>query len=136
PRGPRRRARTSGRGRVVIRVLRGDVPVVPDADTARRWAREELADPAYHQGQSLLDRIIGWIQELLARLFGQGQAAQIDPRMIGLVLVIIAVVVGLVALWIAGPVRRSRRGKADRLVFDTEYARTAEQMRAAAVAAA
>lgn len=120
----------------MTRVLPGDVPVVPDAATAQRWAREELADPAYHQGKSLLDRILEWVQELLGRLFGNGQAADIDPRTIGLVLVIVAVVVGLVALWIAGPVRLSRRGRADRLVFDAEDARTAEQMRAAAVAAA
>lgn len=116
--------------------LWGDVPVVPDADTARRWAREELADPAYHRGKSLLDRILEWIMDLVNRIFGGGQAASIDPRMIGIALLAVIVVVALVALWIAGPVRRSRRTAAERLVFDVEDARTADEMRAASIAAA
>jgi len=120
----------------VIVGLPGEVPVVPDAETARRWAREELADPAYHQGQSLLDRILEWIQNLIAQIFGQGQAAAIDPRLVGIALLAVIVVVALIALWIAGPVRRSRRSAAERLVFDTEDARTAAQMRTASEAAA
>jgi len=120
----------------VIGRLWGDVPVVPDADTARRWAREELADPAYHRGKSLLDRILEWIMDLVNRIFGGGQAASIDPRMIGIALLAVIVVVALVALWIAGPVRRSRRTAAERLVFDVEDARTADEMRAASIAAA
>lgn len=117
-------------------VLPYDVPVVPDADTARRWAADELADPAYHGGQSLLDRIIAWVMDLVARIFAGGQGTGADPRVVGLVLLAVVVVVGLVALWIAGPVRRSRRGDKDRLVFDSTDARTAQQMRTAAASAA
>lgn len=114
----------------------GTVPVVPDADTARRWAREELADPAYHQGKSLLDRILDWILDLVGRLFGGGQAAAIDPRAIGIAILGVIVVVGLVALWVAGPVRRSRRSAKERIVFDGDDVRTAAEMRIASAAAA
>ena len=110
--------------------------MTPDADTARRWAVEELADPAYHAGPSLLDRILQWLQELVERLLGGDNAANIDPRTMGLVILAVAVVVGLVAWWVAGPVRRSRRASKERLVFDTEDARTADEMRSASVAAA
>ncbi len=120
----------------MTRWLPGAVPVVPDADTARRWAREELAEPAYHQGKSLLERIMDWVMELIGRIFGEGQASSIDPRMIGIALLGVIVVVGLIALWVAGPVRRSRRSAADRLVFDTEDDRTAVEMRIASAAAA
>lgn len=113
-----------------------DVPVVPDADTARRWAADELADPVYHAGQSLLDRIIAWVMELIARIFAGGQGTGADPRLVGLVMLVVIVTVALVALWIAGPVRRSARGKKDRIVFDAADARTADQMRAASVTSA
>ena len=36
-------------------------PVTPDAPTARRWATDELANPAYHQQDSLLVRLLRWI---------------------------------------------------------------------------
>lgn len=113
-----------------------DVPVAPDADTARRWAADELADPVYHEGKSLLDRIVAWVMELVARIFEGGQGAGADPRVVGLVLLAVVITVALVALWIAGPVRRSGRRDKDRLVFDAEDARTAAQMRSAAAAAA
>lgn len=118
-----------------MRRLPGDVPVVPDAETARRWARDELADPAYHE-TSLLDRIIEWVLELLNKLFEGGEGTGADPRVVGLVLLAVVVVVALVALWIAGPVRRSRRAAKERIVFDAADVRTAEQMRAASAAAA
>lgn len=113
-----------------------DVPVVPDADTARRWAADELADPVYHEGQSLLDRIIAWVMELVARIFAGGQGEGADPRVVGLVMLVVVVAVALVALWIAGPVRRSRRSAKDRIVFDEADTRTAAQMRSASTTAA
>lgn len=118
-----------------MRFLRGDVPVVPDAETARRWARDELADPAYHE-KSLLDRVVAWVMELVADLFRRGEGTGADPRVVGFVLVAVVVVVALVALWIAGPVRLSRRAAQERIVFDAADVRTAAQMRTAAVAAA
>lgn len=118
-----------------MRRLPGDVPVVPDAETARRWARDELADPAYHE-KSLLDRIVAWVMELVADLFRRGEGTGADPRVVGFVLLAVVVVVALVALWIAGPVRRSRRAAKERIVFDAADVRTAEQMRAASAAAA
>ena len=36
-------------------------PVTPDAPTAHRWAVEELSDPAYHQSENLLVRLLRWL---------------------------------------------------------------------------
>jgi len=115
--------------RSVLHVL-AEVPVDPDAATAQRWAREELADPIYHQSPSLLDRLLAWLFEQLTQ--AQGALSSIDPRLAALVLFGGVVLVGLVALVVAGPVRRARvgaRGSVDVFGDDT---RTAEQLRRAA----
>ena len=80
-------------------------PVTPDAPTARRWATDELANPAYHQQDSLLVRLLRWIAQQFQGLPTLGM----QPALAALLVVGILVVVVLVALWVAGPVRRSRR---------------------------
>ena len=89
---------------VLVRVVSG-VPVDPDAETARRWATEELLDPVYHEQRSLLSRLVDWIAELLA---GLRTPAAFDPFA---VLAVAGVLVGIVvvAFLVAGPVRGSRR---------------------------
>ena len=52
------RAAETHRVTLAARVVAG-VPVDPDAATARRWAREELLDPVYHEQRSLLSRLVG-----------------------------------------------------------------------------
>lgn len=109
-----------------------EVPVVPDADEARRWLERELADPLYHQQPSLLQRLLDW----LARLF-EGA----DGVPIGNVGTLVAILGGLavlvaVAFLVTGPVRRSRRVAGSRSVLDADDRRTAAELRAAADAAA
>lgn len=108
------------------------VPVVPDAEQARRWLEQELADPVYHQQPSLLQRFLDW----LGRLF-EGA----DGLPIGNVGTLLAILAGLavlvtVAFLVTGPVRRSRRVVGARGVLDADDRRTAAEIRAAADAAA
>lgn len=108
------------------------VPVVPDAEQARRWLEQELADPVYHQQPSLLQRFLDW----LGRLF-EGA----DGLPIGNVGTLLAILAGLavlvtVAFLVTGPVRRSRRVAGARSVLDADDRRTAAELRAAADAAA
>ena len=108
-------------------------PVDPDAETAQRWAQDELARAEYHTGPSLMQRLLGWLSEQLSRMQDTTVAAGPGPLL--LVAAIIAAVVA-VAFVVAGPVRRSRAARSaggDVLLDD---ARTAEQIRAAALAAA
>jgi hypothetical protein len=113
--------------------VRADVPVDPDAETARRWAREELADPIYHQGQNLLGRLLEWLADLL-ETFRVGIAG-VDGRAAAVLLGVVLLVAILVVLLVAGPVRRARRLRTSTEVF-VDDTRTAAEMRAAADAAA
>lgn len=110
-----------------------DVPVTPDASTARRWATEELANPIYHRGKSLLDRFLDWFLSLF-----EGAAVPalgLPPGVIAALVVLVALLVAAVAFWVAGPVRLARRAAASAVVFGAE-SRSATELRAAADASA
>lgn len=107
-------------------------PVTPDAATARQWAVDELSRAEYHRSENLLLRLFRWLAEQFHGLPALGM----PPALAALLVVAVLAVVGLVALWVAGPVRRSRRAAAGRTVLGHEDRRTAAQLRAAADAAA
>lgn len=109
--------------------LAAEVPVVPDADQAREWAREELADPIYHQRPSLLNQAIDWIIEQLGKMFEA--AGNVDVRLASVVLFVLLVVGVAIVLAVAGPVRRARRQRESVQVFADDD-RTAAEMRASA----
>lgn len=115
----------------LLPLLRADVPVTPDAPTARRWAVEELARPEYHTGSSLLQRIIDWFR----RINDAGAHVGLPPTASYLVGAALVALVVLVVLRYAGPVRRTARVRTERAVLDDDT-RTAAQLRAAADAAA
>nr|WP_297430297.1 DUF4129 domain-containing protein [uncultured Actinotalea sp.] len=115
-----------------LRVL--EVPVEPDASTARRWAEVELSDPVYQERPNLLVTALQWLGERFADL--QLGAADVDPRLAALVLSVAAAAVAAVALGVAGPLRRARReARASVDVFGDDT-RTAAELRASADAAA
>lgn len=110
-----------------------DVPVVPDAPTARRWATEELANPLYHHGKSLLERFLDWFFSLF-----EGASVPVlglPPGAVAALVVLAALLVAGVAFWVAGPVRLARRAAASAVVFGDDT-RSATELRAAADASA
>lgn len=111
--------------------LRGDVPVTPDADTARRWLQEELLDPVYQDQPSLLMRFIDW----LVGLFDGVEVLDVNPVVASLVVAGVVLVVAVIAYLVAGPVRLSRRARTSAAVFEDDT-RSATDLRAAADAAA
>ena len=112
-------------------VTAAEPPVRPDGPTARRWAQDELLDPVYHQQESLLSRLLTWLRHLFDGLHG----AALPPRGALLLAAGVVLLVVVVALWVAGPVRRSRRTRSEPVLVQTDR-RTAQQLRAAADAAA
>lgn len=113
--------------------LLADVPVQPDADEARRWAEDELTDPIYHDTPSLLERLLTWLQSL----FDDMPQVGLNGRWLAVGIVVTVVVVALIAFYVAGPVRRSRRLRSGSApVVDLHDDRTAAQLRADADAAA
>ncbi|GII99336.1 uncharacterized protein DUF4129 [Sediminihabitans luteus] len=116
---------------VVARVL-ADVPVDPDAPTARTWAREELAQPQYAHGESILDRLIAWFQGLFD---GVGAAPALStPSVVLLVAILVTVLV--VAFALAGRVRRTARTRRSAAVLADDDRTSADLRRAADDAAA
>ncbi|CAM5781296.1 DUF4129 domain-containing protein [Cellulomonas persica] len=112
--------------------LRGEPPLTPDAETARRWALEELAQPEYRDQRSILQRVLEWFM----RQFEDVQdSVHLDGPMVALVVGGAIVVALLIAWWVAGPVR-SGRASAARTVLAHDDERTAAQLREAADAAA
>lgn len=105
-------------------------PVTPDADTAREWLDQELARPEYHQGPSLLDRFLDWLNDL----FGTAPDLGIPRAWAALIVVAVIAAVAVAAFLIAGPVRR-RAIAPTGIVLDADDERTAAQCRAAADAA-
>lgn len=104
-----------------------DVPVDPDALLARQWLLDELTDPVYHEPPNVLDLLIGW----LLGLFAGASVLGLDGPWAALVIVVVVLTLALVALRVAGPLRRTaalRRGPA---VLDDD-ARTADRISAAA----
>ncbi|MDF2848747.1 MAG: hypothetical protein K0R97_2729 [Oerskovia sp.] len=110
--------------------VRRDVPVVPDADTARQWLKEELLDPVYVDQPSLLSRFVDW----LTGLFTDVRVLDVNPVVASLVIVGLVLVVAVIAYVVTGPVRLSRKARSSVTVFDDDE-RSAKELRAAADAA-
>ncbi|MBN2176659.1 MAG: DUF4129 domain-containing protein [Demequinaceae bacterium] len=111
-----------------------EIPVEPDAETAREWAIEELSKSRYQEhGPSWLERLWNWVTEQLGHLF----SLDLGGSMV-VALVIIAVLVGLLILAVrltVGPVRRAYRARRTHSVFEDDT-RSSSEMREAANAAA
>lgn len=106
-------------------------PLTPDADTARELLKSELSNPIYQRGESWIARILMRIQEWLMSLQGPSFS-------VGTTLIILVVCVLLLAavFIVAGPLRRVRKTKASKLVFeDTTISAAAYLERAQSLAA-
>jgi hypothetical protein len=111
-----------------------DIPVTPDAETARQWAADELAKAPYQpHGESLLDKVLGWLGDALSSLGNVGSGLGAGPTI--LAIAIVALIVGAVVFAVVGPMRRARRRAREHLVFEDD-ARDAATMRASAEQAA
>lgn len=118
----------------MISFLQG-APVEPDSDEAREWLINELAKPPYQAAKpTLFDQIAKAIQDWLESLtIGDAQG---PPALgIGILLVVVAVAI-VVAILIFGIPRLNRRSKVAGTLFGEDDARSAENMRRDAEAAA
>lgn len=112
-------------------------PLLPDADEARQWAERELADPVYQAAEpTFFDRLVRAVLEFLERLFSAPASGDWGPwAFVVLAVVVIAAIVVGVLVW-GRPRALVRARTAARALFDDDDARSAEQLRDDAVAAA
>lgn len=110
--------------------MRTEIPVTPDADTAREWAREELAKPEYRDsGTTWFDSFLEWVQDLFDAVGNVG--GSVGPLGTILIVILAVAAVGVIVWLVLGPLRRSRRAEPTRGVFDDD-ARSSQQIRDAA----
>ena len=117
--------------------MRWDIPVDPDAETARRWLEEELTKPEYREHKAgWFQRALEWISNAIDRMFdwADGIGGINAPVTIIIILLVVALIAVLLYV-LLGPLRRSRRVKKSGAVFDDDD-RVATDIRASAVGAA
>jgi hypothetical protein len=121
----------------VIRVPAG-APLIPDGDEARRWAEQELGDPAYAAAEPTpIDRIAQAIGEAIARFFAEPLPGSWGPTAAVVATAVVLAVV-LVAFLVWGRPRARARVRTDAAadLFGDAAGRSADDLRAEAAAAA
>jgi hypothetical protein len=116
-----------------------DVPVDPDAPTARHWLEQELAKAPYQQAtpsflEQLVNGFLDWVDGLFRDL--AGAAAPGFGNLLPLVLVVVVAVLGVVAFLVFGVPRINRRSRAGGELFGEDDARDADALRRDALRAA
>ncbi|MEO6529752.1 MAG: DUF4129 domain-containing protein [Specibacter sp.] len=103
----------------------GSVPVVPDADEARRWAQEELAHKAYQDAKpGLADRVVEFLRQALDDFLN---GLKTVDGSLGLGIVVgVAVIAILVIVFIIRP-RLNRKKAVPAAVFEGEQVLTSQQ---------
>lgn len=115
----------------------GVPPLTPDGDQARRWAEQELAYPVYDAARPTpIDRIAQAVGDFIGRLFGS-QLSGGWAQWAALVAAIVVIILIIAAFLIWGRPRTTTRGRpAVALLFGEPEARSADQLRRDAAAAA
>ena len=112
-------------------------PLLPDPDQAREWAEQELRDPTYQAAEpTFIDRIsqaVGRFLEDLLRVPETGGWGPSALIVLG-VIVVAAIIVGIL-IW-GRPRLSTRATEPARALFDDDDARSADELRADAAAAA
>ncbi|MDR2323395.1 MAG: DUF4129 domain-containing protein [Microbacterium sp.] len=111
-------------------------PLIPDGDSARRLAEQELSKSAYQEAKpTLIDQWARAVIDWLVALFTRQHAVDLGPWaaiVIGALLV--AALIAVLLIW--GRPRRSRTGRAGTVLLGSADDRTAAQLRADADRAA
>ncbi|MEO6117042.1 MAG: DUF4129 domain-containing protein [Pseudolysinimonas sp.] len=119
--------------------LPGDVPVDPDGPEARRWLLDELAKGEYQSAQpSWFDQAVQAIQDWINSLINGLGSVQVPGigNLLGLVVVLVAVGLLVVAFLVFGLPRISKRSSAGALFAEHDTRNAATMRRDAERAAA
>lgn len=106
----------------------------PDSDQARAWLTEELANDEYHDGRSVLERILRWLAEQLEQLQGStldGPGLGLPPVVVGLLAALLVAAI----LLLLTRIRAERRAVEEPGTLLGDLTLTAQQFRDRAAAA-
>ena len=119
--------------RALVRASDAAPPLTPDGDEARRWAEQELSDPAYDIAEPTpFDRIARAVGDFIASLLNPDLSGGWGTTFALVAAIVVAVVI--VAAFLLWGVPRVTRRAAPRtaLLFGESEHRSAAQLRAAA----
>lgn len=107
--------------------LGAEIPVVPGADEARRWAAEELAKKAYQDAKpGLSQTILNWLGQALQQLLdGMGSL----PGSTGLLVILGLALLAVVAAVVIIRPRLNRKKAKDAPIFEGSTTQTAAEHR-------
>jgi hypothetical protein len=104
-------------------------PLTPDGDEARRWAEQELADPAYDAAEpTAIDRIARAIGDFFSSLFATRLDGDWGPWA-SLIAAILIILVIIAAFLVWGVPRATGRARKTAELFGTDEQRTAAELR-------
>jgi hypothetical protein len=87
-------------------------PLTPDAEEARRWAEQELSDPAYAEAEpTLLDRVARAVSDFLGDLFSSQPSTEWGA-VLAVIAAVVVVALIVVALLVWGVPRATPRAPA------------------------
>jgi len=90
-----------------------DIPVEPDAETARQWAEDELAKSEYQGGgTNWVQRFLDWLARVIDNL-GNNTGGTFGGWGVVAAIAVGLVLVGLIVWIVVGPLRRARRRTLD-----------------------
>ncbi len=111
-------------------------PIAPDPDEARRWAEDELSGTVYQQAEPTpFDRFARAVGDAIGSLFTGEVPSSIGPWLAVAAITVVVVLVA-VAILIWGRPKRLVRSSAPAALFGEAEARTADELRRDAEAAA
>ena len=108
-------------------MLFADIPVDPDATTARDLLRDELTNPVYHDSPTLFERFVSWFTGLFDGLVVPG----VNGVWGAVAVVAVVLVVAGVALLVSGPLRRDHRRTAAPVLHEDDTRSAADLLAAA-----
>ena len=114
-------------------MIPGDaIPLIPDAEQARRWAETELTDPSYAAAEPTpIDRLARGVVDALAGLFQHGPSGAWGPALAtAVVAVLVAVVLVALLLWGRPRLRPRVARPSGGGLFGDALDRTAAELRA------
>ncbi|MET0296222.1 MAG: DUF4129 domain-containing protein [Microbacterium sp.] len=122
---------------LALRMVRGEIPVVPDGDEARKWAEDELSRQVYREAEpTLFDRAARAVADFFAGLFSN----EVDGQwglVLAIVVVAVVVVIAIAAFLVWGLPRSTRRARPTTAeLFGDAEGRSAAELRSAAATAA